>query len=217
MDPLSNFASTAGLISIADLIAGKGWNFIKEIKGAAEEVKSPLEETTNLFGILNKLELIIERYNDEEFDFTMEAQSGETQGNLQLYLAPDEDTRRRHSGSRKDSVDVWQSLLYLLDGALVRQFALQEEPCLEKTRGNLQAFSSRFERRITAIIGNIIGNDPSGSCASLLQDMSTRFENARVTVNALDAYEMGLYQLLEKLSGRDQIPIALVKSKDLWR
>jgi len=74
MDPLSISASIAGLISITDMIAGRSYKYIKDARGAAKEVKKLLEEITDLFGILNSLRLVASRYQDEDFDSTMQSQ-----------------------------------------------------------------------------------------------------------------------------------------------
>jgi hypothetical protein len=74
MDPLSLSASIAGLISIADMVAGRSYNYIKEARGASKEVRKLLEEITSLFGILNSLRLVASRYEEERFDSTMQSQ-----------------------------------------------------------------------------------------------------------------------------------------------
>jgi hypothetical protein len=74
MDPLSISASIAGLISITDMIAGRSYKYIKDARGASKEVKKLLEEITDLFGILNSLRLVASRYQDEDFDSTMQSQ-----------------------------------------------------------------------------------------------------------------------------------------------
>jgi len=74
MDPLSLSASIAGLISITDMIAGRSYKYIKEARGASKEIQKLLEEITDLFGILNSLRLVASRYQDEDFDSTMQSQ-----------------------------------------------------------------------------------------------------------------------------------------------
>jgi len=74
MDPLSLSASIAGLVSITDMIAGKSYKYIKESRGASKEIKRLLEGITDLFGILNSLRLVASRYQEEEFDSTMQSQ-----------------------------------------------------------------------------------------------------------------------------------------------
>jgi hypothetical protein len=74
MDPLSISASIAGLVTITDVIAGKSYKYIKEARGASKEVKKLLEEITDLFGILNSLRLVASRYEEEEFNSTMQSQ-----------------------------------------------------------------------------------------------------------------------------------------------
>lgn len=74
-DPLSVAASVAGLISLADVITRTTFKYIKEAKGAAKEIQRLLEETTDLYGTLNKLGLIVSRYQEHSFDSTVLAKN----------------------------------------------------------------------------------------------------------------------------------------------
>ena len=74
MDPLSLSASIAGLISITDTIARGSYKYIKEARCASNDVKKLLEEITDLFGVLSSLRLVASRYQDEDFDSTMQSQ-----------------------------------------------------------------------------------------------------------------------------------------------
>ncbi|KAF7902945.1 hypothetical protein EAF00_002847 [Botryotinia globosa] len=64
MDPLSVSASISGLISILDLIAGKSYKYVKEVRGSTQEVKKLVNEMTDLYGILNKLRLVVSRFDN---------------------------------------------------------------------------------------------------------------------------------------------------------
>lgn len=74
MDPLSISASIAGLVTITEMIAGKSYKYIKEVKGATKEIKGLLDTITELFGILNSLRLVSARYENEDFECTMQTQ-----------------------------------------------------------------------------------------------------------------------------------------------
>ncbi|TGO25672.1 hypothetical protein BPAE_0075g00270 [Botrytis paeoniae] len=65
MDPLSVSTSISGLISVLDLIAGKSYKYVKEVRGFIQEVKKLVNEMTDLYGILNQLRLIVSRFDDE--------------------------------------------------------------------------------------------------------------------------------------------------------
>jgi hypothetical protein len=73
-DPLSVAASIAGLVSLAEMIASRGYKYYKEAKGASDEVKKLLDRITDLFGVLNSLWLVTLRYEGEDFDSTMQVQ-----------------------------------------------------------------------------------------------------------------------------------------------
>lgn len=71
-DPLSISASIAGLISIADIIARRSFKYGKGVKNAKKEVAKLITEVTHLFGVLNHLKLVACRYEDEQFESTMQ-------------------------------------------------------------------------------------------------------------------------------------------------
>lgn len=77
MDPLSVSASISGLISILDLIAGKSYKYVKEVRGSAQEVKKLVNEMIDLYGILNKLRLVVSRF-DESISSTIQFQHIDT-------------------------------------------------------------------------------------------------------------------------------------------
>ncbi|TEY66759.1 hypothetical protein BOTCAL_0133g00170 [Botryotinia calthae] len=74
MDPLSVSASISGLISILDLIAGKSYKYVKEVRGSTQEVKKLVNEMTDLYGILNQLRLVVSRFDDESISSTIQFQ-----------------------------------------------------------------------------------------------------------------------------------------------
>ncbi|KAF7919569.1 hypothetical protein EAE99_008421 [Botrytis elliptica] len=78
MDPLSVSASISGLISILDLIAGKSYKYVKEVRGSTQEVKKLVNEMTDLYGILNQLRLVVSRFDDESISSTIQFQHIDT-------------------------------------------------------------------------------------------------------------------------------------------
>ncbi|TGO09358.1 hypothetical protein BTUL_0168g00050 [Botrytis tulipae] len=78
MDPLSVSARISGLISILDLIAGKSYKYVKEVRGSAQEVKKLVNEMTDLYGILNQLRLVVSRFDDESISSTIQFQHIDT-------------------------------------------------------------------------------------------------------------------------------------------
>ncbi|TGO59440.1 hypothetical protein BOTNAR_0162g00220 [Botryotinia narcissicola] len=77
MNPLSVSASISGLISILDLIAGKSYRCVKEVRGSTQEVKKLVNEMTDLYGILNQLRLVVSRF-DESISSTIQFQHIDT-------------------------------------------------------------------------------------------------------------------------------------------
>jgi uncharacterized protein YoxC len=59
-------ASVAGLMTIADSIVRKGFNFIKDVKEAEESVEKLVEEVNNLSGVLHSLNNVVERLAEDE-------------------------------------------------------------------------------------------------------------------------------------------------------
>jgi hypothetical protein len=59
-------ASVAGLMTIADSIVRKGFNFIKDVKEAEESVEKLVEEVNNLSGVLHSLNNVVERLEEDE-------------------------------------------------------------------------------------------------------------------------------------------------------
>ncbi|TGO80148.1 hypothetical protein BELL_0014g00180 [Botrytis elliptica] len=78
MDPLSVSASISGLISILDIIAGKSYKYVKEVRGSTQEVKKLVKEMTDLYGILNQLRLVVSRFDDESISSTIQFQHIDT-------------------------------------------------------------------------------------------------------------------------------------------
>ncbi|KAH9216159.1 hypothetical protein DL95DRAFT_297615, partial [Leptodontidium sp. 2 PMI_412] len=54
-------ASVAGLITIADMVVGRGRAFIKDVKDAGETVEKLILEVTLLFGFLHSLRYVVDR------------------------------------------------------------------------------------------------------------------------------------------------------------
>jgi len=67
-------ASVAGLISLADIVVGRGYKFLKAIKDAEKTVKSLVHEVNVLSGVLhslsNTIHLLEEDENEANFDPT---------------------------------------------------------------------------------------------------------------------------------------------------
>ncbi|TVY52006.1 putative ankyrin repeat protein L93 [Lachnellula cervina] len=67
-------ASVAGLISLADIVVGRGYKFLKAIKNAEKTVKSLVHEVNVLSGVLhslsNTIQLLEEDENSADFDPT---------------------------------------------------------------------------------------------------------------------------------------------------
>lgn len=71
-DPLSISASIAGLISIADIVTRRSFKYVKGVKNAKKEVEKLIAEVMHLFGVLNQLKLVACRFEDEQFEPTMQ-------------------------------------------------------------------------------------------------------------------------------------------------
>lgn len=54
-------ASIAGLITIADIVVRRGYEFIKLVKGAGETVEKVISEVNWLFGMLHSLQNVAKR------------------------------------------------------------------------------------------------------------------------------------------------------------
>lgn len=69
-------ASVAGLLSLADIVVGRGYKFIKAVKDADATVKSLVMEVNTLSGILhslnNTIQLLKEDEKDTSFDPTIQ-------------------------------------------------------------------------------------------------------------------------------------------------
>ncbi|KAM0310287.1 hypothetical protein ACHAO8_008236 [Botrytis cinerea] len=78
MDLLSVSASISGLISILDLIAGKSYKYVKEVRRSTQEVKKLIDEMTDLYGILNQLRLVVSRFDDESISSAIHFQHIDT-------------------------------------------------------------------------------------------------------------------------------------------
>jgi hypothetical protein len=69
VDPFSFATGVAGLISLADLVATKGYRYVKAVKDCDEEVKQLMVELDLFGGVLRRLEKIAkEEEDDEAFD-----------------------------------------------------------------------------------------------------------------------------------------------------
>lgn len=68
MDPLSVSASVAGLITLAELIVSRGYEFLKGVKNAKAEITKLLVEITALFGVLQSLRLVALRFEGQQFN-----------------------------------------------------------------------------------------------------------------------------------------------------
>ena len=72
MDPLSVSASVAGLITLAELIVSRGYEFLKGVKYAKVEITQLLVEITALFGVLQSLRLVALRFEGQHFNTTLQ-------------------------------------------------------------------------------------------------------------------------------------------------
>ena len=69
---LSVAASIAGLGSLLDLVARRIFKYAGKAKNAEKEVNGLIMEMTDFYGVLNKLQLVACRFEDEKFDSTMQ-------------------------------------------------------------------------------------------------------------------------------------------------
>ncbi len=72
MDPLSVSASVAGLITLAELIVSRGYEFLKGVKNAKTEITQLLTEVAALFGVLQSLRLVALRFEGQRFNTTLQ-------------------------------------------------------------------------------------------------------------------------------------------------
>lgn len=72
MDPLSVSASIAGLITLTELIVSRGYEFVKGVKNAKAEISQLLAEVTALFGVLQGLRLVADRFKGEQFNSSLQ-------------------------------------------------------------------------------------------------------------------------------------------------
>ena len=72
MDPLSVAASVASLVTLAELIVSRGWEFLKGVKDAKTEVTQLVVEITALFEVLHCLRLVALRFEGEHFNTTLQ-------------------------------------------------------------------------------------------------------------------------------------------------
>ena len=66
MDPLSVSAAIAGLITLTEVVVPHGYEFLKGVKNAKVEISQLLAEISTLFGILQSLRLVADRFTGEE-------------------------------------------------------------------------------------------------------------------------------------------------------
>lgn len=71
-DPLSVVASIAGLIEIAHSVAKHCYVYVKDVRGAKDEIEKLLAGTTELYGVLNQLYLVACRFEGEDFDSSIQ-------------------------------------------------------------------------------------------------------------------------------------------------
>ena len=70
-DPISISASTAGLISLADLVFGRAYTYIKAVDGASEETQRLVSSIGALSGIIHNLRLVARQVEGEAIDSTI--------------------------------------------------------------------------------------------------------------------------------------------------
>ncbi len=68
MDPLSISTGVAGLITLAELVLGRGFKLAKTLKNADQEVTKLIAEVTSLYGVLHSLRLVALRFEGEIVD-----------------------------------------------------------------------------------------------------------------------------------------------------
>ena len=69
-DPLSISASIAGLASLADLVYGRIYKYVKAVKTAKKEIAALSSEIGALYGILSRLRVISEQLEDDASEWT---------------------------------------------------------------------------------------------------------------------------------------------------
>jgi hypothetical protein len=120
MDPFSFATGVAGLISLADLVATKGYRYLKAVKDCDEEVKQLMVELDFFGGVLRRLEKVAKEEEDAE-GFDVEgclcqrvlavANSGIQSGareRLHLRMPNHLEGNKNHSGrlrKKRDAVD----------------------------------------------------------------------------------------------------------------
>lgn len=72
MDALSISAGVAGLITLAELIVSRGYEFLKGVRNAKAEITQLLVEMTALFGVLQSLRLVALRFEGQHFGTTLQ-------------------------------------------------------------------------------------------------------------------------------------------------
>ena len=70
IEPFFVFASIAGLITLADIIFGRTYAYAKAIKGASKDIAAFSSEIGDLYGILQRLNLVACQFEGELFDST---------------------------------------------------------------------------------------------------------------------------------------------------
>ena len=70
-DPLSVSASIAGLVTLADIVFGRTYKFVKAVTKAPKEISALSTEIGALYGILNNLHLVSRQLEHEQADSTM--------------------------------------------------------------------------------------------------------------------------------------------------
>ena len=71
-DPLSVAASIAGLITLAELIVSRGYEFVKHVKNAKPEIRQLLAEITALYGVLQSLGLVAARFQGDHYNTALQ-------------------------------------------------------------------------------------------------------------------------------------------------
>ena len=69
---LSIAASIAGLVSLVDVVARRIFKYAGKAKNAEKQVDGLIAEITDFYGVLNKLQLVACRFEDEKLDSTMQ-------------------------------------------------------------------------------------------------------------------------------------------------
>ena len=72
MDPLSVSASITGLNTRTELIVSRGYEFVKGVRYAKAEISQLLAEITALFGVLQSLRMVADRFKGERFNYSLQ-------------------------------------------------------------------------------------------------------------------------------------------------